>query len=86
MEKHLTSTVFVTPGTKYPESINRVMDLTGKHVTFHEADLCNKDSLRQVATVINRMIRMVKKGKHVSFYEVDLCNKDSFATGSYNDK
>jgi len=32
----------------YPESIVRVQNLTGKPVTFYEADLCNKDSLRQV--------------------------------------
>jgi hypothetical protein len=47
-------------GTKYPESINRVMDLTGKHVTFYEADLCNKDSLRQVAIIHNRVAKRNK--------------------------
>ena len=51
------------------------MDLTGKHVTFHEADLCNKESLRQVATMLNIMIRMVKTGKHVTFHEADLCDR-----------
>ena len=35
-------------GNGYPESINRVQDLTGRKVAFHEADLCNKDSLRKV--------------------------------------
>merc|ERR1711953_1155306 len=33
---------------EYPESISRVQDLTGKTVTFYEADITNKDSLRQV--------------------------------------
>ena len=32
----------------YPESILRVQELTGKNVTFYEADITNKDSLRQV--------------------------------------
>jgi len=32
----------------YPESIIRVQELTGKPVTFYEADLCFKDQLRQV--------------------------------------
>ena len=27
----------------YPESIARVQDLTGKTVTFYEADITNKD-------------------------------------------
>eukprot|EP00088_Acartia_fossae_P008199 TRINITY_DN13899_c0_g1_i2.p1 TRINITY_DN13899_c0_g1~~TRINITY_DN13899_c0_g1_i2.p1 ORF type:complete len:367 (+),score=59.05 TRINITY_DN13899_c0_g1_i2:29-1129(+) len=35
-------------GNGYPESINRIQDLTGKKVAFHEANLCNKDSLRKV--------------------------------------
>merc|ERR1711936_46418 len=35
-------------GHEYPESISRVQDLTGKQVTFHEADITSKDSLRQV--------------------------------------
>eukprot|EP00091_Calanus_sinicus_P005015 TRINITY_DN15378_c0_g1_i1.p1 TRINITY_DN15378_c0_g1~~TRINITY_DN15378_c0_g1_i1.p1 ORF type:complete len:153 (+),score=33.02 TRINITY_DN15378_c0_g1_i1:26-460(+) len=35
-------------GAVYPESILRVQDLTGKAVTFYEADITNKDSLRQV--------------------------------------
>ena len=37
-------------GNVYPESIARVQDLTGKTVTFYEADITNKDSLRQVRT------------------------------------
>merc|ERR1712223_2333331 len=35
-------------GAVYPESILRVQELTGKTVTFFEADIANKDSLRQV--------------------------------------
>jgi len=35
-------------GVEIPESISRVQVLTGKHVTFFEADITNKDSLRQV--------------------------------------
>jgi len=35
-------------GHEYPESISRVQDLTGKQVTFYEADITSKDSLRQV--------------------------------------
>jgi len=35
-------------GSVYPESILRVQNLTGKTVTFYEADITNKDSLRQV--------------------------------------
>ena len=31
-----------------PESLVRVQRLTGKTVTFYEADLCSKDSLRAV--------------------------------------
>jgi hypothetical protein len=36
------------------------MELTGKHVTFYEADLCNKDSLRQVPAVQYRMQDSIK--------------------------
>ena len=36
-------------GRDYPESISRVQDLTGKQVTFYEADITSKDSLRQVS-------------------------------------
>jgi len=35
-------------GPVYPESILRVQNLTGKTVTFYEADITNKDALRQV--------------------------------------
>jgi len=35
-------------GHIYPESILRVQELTGKSVIFFEADITNKDSLRQV--------------------------------------
>jgi len=38
-------------GNGYPESINRVQDLTGRKVAFHEGDLCNKDSLRKVFAI-----------------------------------
>lgn len=34
--------------SKMPESLVRVQRLTGKSVIFHEADLCDKDSLRSV--------------------------------------
>lgn len=34
--------------SSYPESLVRVQHLTGKSVTFYQADLCNKDSLREV--------------------------------------
>jgi len=37
-----------TRGNGYPESINRIQKLTGKKIGFHEANLCNKDSLRKV--------------------------------------
>ena len=36
---------------EYPESISRVQALTGKHVTFYNADITCKDSLRQVCIV-----------------------------------
>lgn len=39
-------------GHEYPESISRVQALTGKHVTFYEADITCKDSLRQVDILI----------------------------------
>jgi hypothetical protein len=32
----------------YPESLVRVQKLTGKNLTFYEADLVDKDALRQV--------------------------------------
>jgi len=34
--------------SKMPESLVRVQRLTGKSLVFHEADLCDKDSLRSV--------------------------------------
>ena len=40
--------MFDVSGHEYPESISRVQDLTGKQVTFYEADITSKDSLRQV--------------------------------------
>ena len=40
----------MTGASKYPESISRVQTLTGKQVTFYEADITCKDSLRQVKT------------------------------------
>ena len=39
-------------GHEYPESISRVQALTGKHVTFYEADITCKDSLRQVSIIV----------------------------------
>ena len=42
-------TVVNVSGHEYPESISRVQDLTGKQVTFYEADITSKDSLRQVS-------------------------------------
>ena len=38
-------------GHENPESISRVQALTGKHVTFFEADITDKDSLRQVPKI-----------------------------------
>lgn len=43
-------------GVEIPESISRVQVLTGKHVTFFEADITNKDSLRQVnIQIVNKI-------------------------------
>ena len=36
-----------------PESLVRVQRLTGKSLVFHEADLCDKDSLRSVFAKVN---------------------------------
>ena len=41
-------TIYFLGPSSYPESLVRVQKLTGKNVTFYEADLCDKDSLRQV--------------------------------------
>lgn len=40
--------VNISGPSKMPESLVRVQRLTGKSVIFHEADLCDKDSLRSV--------------------------------------
>ena len=37
-----------------PESLSRVQKLTGKSVTFYEADLLDKDSLREVMKKVYR--------------------------------
>ena len=43
----LMNVIFTGP-TALPESLVRVQNLTGKTLTFYGADLCNKDSLREV--------------------------------------
>ena len=46
--------IFNIPGpSKMPESLVRVQRLTGKSLVFHEADLCDKDSLRSVFAKVN---------------------------------
>ena len=37
-----------------PESLVRVQRLTGKSLVFHEADLCDKDSLRSVFAKVHQ--------------------------------
>ena len=37
-----------------PESLVRVQKLTGKTLTFHEADLCKKEELRAVVAQVNK--------------------------------
>jgi hypothetical protein len=39
----------------YPESLVRVQKLTGKSLTFYEADLVDKDALRQVFSKVRRI-------------------------------
>ncbi len=36
-----------------PESLVRVQKLTGKSITFYEADLCSKESLRAVMSKVS---------------------------------
>ena len=40
--------VNISGPSKMPESLVRVQRLSGKSLVFHEADLCDKDSLRSV--------------------------------------
>ena len=40
----------------YPESLIRVQKLTGKSLTFYEADLCDKDALRPVFSKVKIII------------------------------
>ena len=40
--------MYLTGPTALPESLVRVQNLTGKTLTFYAADLCSKDSLREV--------------------------------------
>ena len=48
------ASIFNIPGpSKMPESLVRVQRLTGKSLVFHEADLCDKDSLRSVFAKVN---------------------------------
>ncbi len=39
-----------------PESLVRVQKLTGKSITFYEADLCSKESLRAVMSKVGIML------------------------------
>ena len=48
--------VFINLGEKMPESLARVQKLTGKTLTFYEADLCDKDSLRRCMSAVIKFI------------------------------
>ncbi len=41
-----------------PESLVRVQQLTGKTLIFYPADLCNKDSLREVFSKVSSVTFM----------------------------
>ena len=47
-----TTFTFSLGPTNMPESLVRVQKLTGKTLTFYEADLCNKESLRNVVSKV----------------------------------
>ncbi len=42
-----------------PESLVRVQKLTGKSITFYEADLCSKESLRAVMSKVSMMLQSI---------------------------
>lgn len=52
-------------GAEFPESLVRVEELTGKKIQFHEADLCNKDSLRSVFSQVSKDVATVFHFKFV---------------------
>ena len=61
---------FILGPHSYPESLVRVQKLTDKSVTFYEADLVDKDALRQVFSKVTRsfIISLVKECSNSHVY------------------